>query len=159
MQKESKRADSVEKGDTKMMGTSQTLDMTKMVQTKSKGLKEHQPVTQFPFSECAWTFSGSFTIIFLLSFLSSNITLWNTHGHAFPLGKAFFSFEIYLFVRAHWQVISTNLHQNLFSFECLFVLKIIAYHRLLSILHIFSSYSYVISFHSLVQLYASVTFF
>ncbi len=60
---------------------------TEMVQTKSKGVKTNQPISRFEYSECLWTFSGSFTIIFLLCFLSTNITLWNDHGHAFPLGE------------------------------------------------------------------------
>ena len=64
------------------------------VQTKSKGAKDSQPVTKFLFSECVWTFSGSFIVIFLLCFLSSNITLWNEHGHAFPLGKLILAFGL-----------------------------------------------------------------
>ncbi len=59
-----------------------------MVKEKSKGIKSYQSAPHFSLSECAWTFSGSFTIIFLLCFISANITLWNEHGgYAFPLGK------------------------------------------------------------------------
>ena len=58
-----------------------------MVKTKSNGVTRHQSAPHFPLSECIWTFTGSFAIISLLCFLSSNITLWNDHGHAFPLGK------------------------------------------------------------------------
>lgn len=60
-----------------------------MVKTKSRGIKSHQSAPSFPISECIWTFTGSFTIIFLLCFLSSNIKLWNDHGYAFPLGQLF----------------------------------------------------------------------
>jgi len=54
--------------------------------SKVKGAKRHQPAPQFPISECAWTFTGSFIIIFLLSYISINIPFWNDKGHAFPLG-------------------------------------------------------------------------
>ena len=57
-----------------------------MVQTKSKGVKDHQSAPKLSVSECIWCFTGSFTIISILCFLSSAITLWNDHGYAFPLG-------------------------------------------------------------------------
>eukprot|EP00551_Chaetoceros_affinis_P010720 CAMPEP_0203674010 /NCGR_PEP_ID=MMETSP0090-20130426/14602_1 /ASSEMBLY_ACC=CAM_ASM_001088 /TAXON_ID=426623 /ORGANISM="Chaetoceros affinis, Strain CCMP159" /LENGTH=354 /DNA_ID=CAMNT_0050539779 /DNA_START=62 /DNA_END=1123 /DNA_ORIENTATION=+ len=58
-----------------------------MVKEKSKGIKSYQSAPHFSLSECVWTFSGSFTIIFLLCFISANITLWNENGgYAFPLG-------------------------------------------------------------------------
>ena len=56
------------------------------VQTKSKGVKSHQSVPKLSLSQCIWCFSGSFTIIFILCFLSSSISLWSKHGYAFPLG-------------------------------------------------------------------------
>ena len=62
------------------------------VREKSTGLHSRQAPPRFPLSECIWTFSGSFTIIFVLGFLSTNIPLWNDNGHAFPLGKLFLSY-------------------------------------------------------------------
>ena len=63
------------------------ISSTTAVQEKSRGLNAHQAAPRFPISECIWTFCGSFTIIFILCFLSTNITLWNDDGHAFPLGE------------------------------------------------------------------------
>ena len=60
---------------------------TVMMQMKSKGVLNEHPSPGFSLIECIWTFAGSFTIIFILCFLSTNITLWNDHGLAFPLGK------------------------------------------------------------------------
>jgi CBS-domain-containing membrane protein len=58
------------------------------VKEKAKGVEDSTDVPYFPVSECMWTFVGSFSILSLITFLSSCIALWNEEGKAFafPLG-------------------------------------------------------------------------
>ena len=58
------------------------------VKEKAKGVEDATDVPYFPVSECIWTFAGSFSILSLVTFLSTTIALWNDEGKAFafPLG-------------------------------------------------------------------------
>lgn len=62
------------------------LSLSHTFQAKAKGAKSHEIAPRFDLSECMWTFSGSFIIVFIVSFLSTSIPFWNESGHAFPLG-------------------------------------------------------------------------